>query len=56
MSQKNIEIQWTLLAEASQYRESKALEESFKRDSAMEADWEAKQNISIDELDSEEEE
>lgn len=55
LDKKDIEIQWTLLAEAAQYRESKALEESFRHDSAIEADWEAKQNISIDELEPEEE-
>lgn len=39
---RNIEVVWTLMAEAAQYRESLALEASFK-DSAQKNEWETQQ-------------
>lgn len=45
---KGLDVQWTLLAEASQYKESKALEESFKNDSNLENEWESRQKSSMD--------
>lgn len=39
LDEKNIEIKWTILAEAAQYRETKALEEAFKNNANIESDW-----------------
>lgn len=36
---KNVEVQWTVKAEAAQYRETLALEEAFKRDEHLKAQW-----------------
>lgn len=51
---KGLEVQWTLLAEASQYKESKALEESFKHDSSLETEWQINQNKIIEQQESDE--
>lgn len=48
IDKKELNVQWTILAEAAQYRETKALEEAFKGDKAMEQKWEQKMNDEIE--------
>lgn len=47
LEKKNIQTQWTLIAEAAQYRETLALEESFKKNDGLKEDWIRKQGEDI---------
>ena len=47
---KGVEVQWTILAEAAQYRETLALEESFAQNGHLEKQWVATQNHEMEEI------
>lgn len=47
---KGVEVQWTILAEAAQYRETLALEESFAKNGHLEKQWVATQNHEMEEI------
>lgn len=48
LDKKNIDIQWTMLAEAAQYRETLALEKSFIKNAELEQEWVRSQDNQID--------
>lgn len=47
LEKKGVQTQWTLMAEAAQYRETIALEEAFRKDASSERQWIARQDKQI---------
>lgn len=54
VTSKGVEVQWTLLAEAAQYRETLALEKSFVNNQQALTDWELRQDFKFKDLEDEE--
>lgn len=54
VTSKGVEVQWTILAEAAQYRETLALEKSFENNLQAQRDWKIRQENEIYDFEDEE--
>lgn len=50
--QKGIQVQWTIKAEAAQYRETLSLEKAFENNERLEAEWAQAQDVAIEQMES----
>ena len=50
IEKKGVNAHWTIQAEAAQYRETLALEKSFKNDKKAQAEWETRQDTEINDF------